>query len=242
MKLLGLADRNLKEISRDPISMILGLLMPIFILFLFASINKRVPLEIFTPELLTPGVIVFGYSFFIMFAATLLAKDRQSAFLIRLYTTPLRPTDYILSYILPFFPLLFLQTVVCFVAGLLMGATFTNLGAALVIFLLLGTTCISVGVLMGAVLTIGQVSAVGSLLITIISLLSGAWMDLKMVGGIFEQIGYYMPFAHAVDAARAVLKGGSLGEASSALLFLGGYALTTTTLAVIAFRSTMRKP
>jgi len=241
MKLLGLADRNLKEISRDPISMILGLLMPIVFLFLFTSINKRLPLELFSPQNLTPAVIVFGYGFFIMFASTLLAKDRQSAFLIRLYTTPLRPVDYILSYILPFFPLLLMQTVVCFVVGILMGATFTNLGAALVIFLLLGLTCISLGVLLGALFTVGQVSAVGSLLITVVSLLSGAWMDLRMVGGVFEKVGYAMPFAHAIDAARAVLKGGSLGDASSALLFLGGYALVTTALAVIAFRRTMRK-
>ncbi len=241
MKLLGLADRNLKEISRDPVSMILGLFMPIVFLFLFTSINKRLPLDLFTPQSLTPAVIVFGYGFFIMFAATLLAKDRQSAFLVRLYTTPLRPADYILSYILPFFPLLLLQTVLCFVFGILMGATFVNMGAVLVIFLLLGITCISLGVLLGALFTVGQVSAVGSLLITVISLMSGAWMDLKLVGGIFEQIGYAMPFAHAIDAARAVLKGGSLSTESSSLLVLGGYALTSTTLAVMAFRRTMRK-
>lgn len=241
MKLLGLADRNLKEISRDPVSMILGLLMPIVFLFLFTSINKRLPLDLFTPQSLTPAVVVFGYGFFIMFAATLLAKDRQSAFLVRLYTTPLRPADYILSYILPFFPLLIVQTVLCFCCGLLMGATFINLGAAILIFLLLGITCISLGVLLGALFTVGQVSAVGSLLITVISLLSGAWMDLKLVGGVFEQVGYAMPFAHAIDAARAVLKGGSLSAESNSLLLLGGYALASTILAIIAFRRTMRK-
>lgn len=241
MKLLGLADRNLKEISRDPISMILGLLMPLVFLFLFSSINKRMPLEIFSALNLTPGVIIFGYGFFIMFASTLLAKDKQSAFLVRLYTTPLRPTDYILSYILPFFPLLLVQTALCLLVGTLLGATFLNLGAASLIFLLLGITCISLGVLLGAMFTVGQVSAVGSLLITVISLMSGAWMDLRMVGGIFEQIGYAMPFAHAVDAARSVLAGGSLETESSSLVMLGLYAVVSTSLAVVAFRRTMRK-
>lgn len=240
MKLIGLAERNLKEISRDPVSMILGLFMPIVFLFLFTSINKRLPIDLFTPQSLTPAVIVFGYGFYIMFAATLLAKDRQSAFLIRLYTTPLRPSDFILSYILPFFPMLLLQTVLCFVCGILMGASFVNIGAALVVFLLLGITCISLGVLMGALLTVGQVSAVGSLFITVISLMSGAWMDLKLVGGVFEQIGYAMPFAHAIDATRAILKGGSLGAESTPLLLLGGYAIASTILAVLAFRRTMR--
>jgi ABC-2 type transport system permease protein len=142
---------------------------------------------------------------------------------------------------LPFFPLLLLQTVLCFVFGMILGATFINLGAVLVIFLLLGITCISLGVLLGALFTVGQVSAVGSLLITVVSLMSGAWMDLKLVGGVFEQIGYAMPFAHAIDSARAVLKGGSLSAESSSLLLLGGYALASTILAVIAFRRTMRK-
>jgi len=198
-------------------------------------------LEQFAPQTLTPGIIIFGYGFFIMFAATLLAKDKQSAFLVRLYTTPLRPTDFILAYILPFYPLLLVQTLICLIVGTLLGATFLNLGAAMVIFLLLGTTCISLGVMLGSLFTVGQVSAAGSLLITVISLMSGAWMDLKMVGGVFEQVGYAMPFAHAVDAARTVLAGGSLGSASSSLLVLGVYALASTALAVVSFRWTMRK-
>jgi len=241
MRMRGLADRNLKEIIRDPISILLGLVMPLVFLMLFSSLNKRLPLELFSPSNLTPGIIIFGYGFFIMFSATLLAKDKQSAFLIRLYTTPLKPSDFIFSYILPFFPLLVLQTIVCMVAGVLFGAVFSHLILATLLFLLIGLTCISLGVMLGALFTVNQVSGIGSLLVTIISLLSGAWMDLKMVGGIFYKVGYALPFAHSVDATRAVLSGASFSTITNNVIVMAIYAVVTTALAILAFQWNMRK-
>lgn len=46
-----------------------------------------------------------------------------------------------------------------------------------------------------------QVGGVGSIVIVMISLFGGVWMDLKAVGGVFEAVGYALPFAHATDAA-----------------------------------------
>ena len=127
MKFLSLADRNMKEVYRDPVSLLLGLLLPLGLLFLFSSIGKGSQIEIFTPAALTPGIIVLSYTFLLMFGAILLAKDKKSAFLIRLFTTPLKSSDFILAYTLPFIPLALFQTFVSFLAGLALGATFFNL-------------------------------------------------------------------------------------------------------------------
>jgi ABC-2 type transport system permease protein len=241
MKILSLADRNMKEVYRDPVSMLLGLAMPVALLILFSSINNKVQLDMFSPKLLTPGIIIFCFAFLIMFSAVLLAKDRQSAFLTRLFTAPLKPSDFILAYILPFMPLALFQTGVCFIIGITLGATFQNVFLSLVIFFFIALTCISLGMILGALLTVNQVSGVGSLLITAIGLFSGAWMPLKTVGGIFETIGYALPFAHAVDATKSLLSGSSFTAIMGNFYWILFYTAALFILAILSFKWKMKQ-
>ena len=212
MKIFSLAGRNIKEVYRDPVSMLLGLAMPVAFLILFSSIYKKAQLEMFSPQMLTPGIVVFCFAFLIMFAAILMAKDKESALLTRLFTTPLKPSDFILAYILPFLPIAFFQTVICLIVGAILGATFQNLVLTCVIFFFTAMICISFGMILGTLFTVNQVPGAGSLLITAIGLFCGAWAPLKMMGGVFETIGYALPFAHAVDAAKALLAGSSFAD------------------------------
>jgi ABC-2 type transport system permease protein len=185
--------------------MLLGMAMPVVLILLFASIQKRLPLEIYSAQMLTPAIVIFSFAFLMMFAAILLAKDSDTAFLTRLFTMPLKSSDFILAYILPFIPVALFQVLICFINGAIIGATYTNIILSLSIFLLVALTCVSLGILLGTFLTVNQVPGVGSLLITAIGLFCGAWMDLKMVGGFLETIGYVLPFAHAVDALQLIL-------------------------------------
>ncbi|MBW6457848.1 MAG: ABC transporter permease [FCB group bacterium] len=241
MRFLRLADRNMKEIYRDPVSMLLGLFMPLVMLFLFSSMFKLAEVDTFSPINLTPGVIIFSFSLIIMFSAVLLARDRQSAFLIRLFTTPLTAWDYILAYVLPFIPFALMQTLVCLLVGTLLGAVYQQITIAILVFLLMAFLCVSIGMIMGSLLTENQVSAVGSLFVVIISLFSGAWMDLKMVGGLFEKIGYALPFAHAVDVARAVFGGAAFTDISRSFYVVLIYTIGLFLLAVVSFLYAKRK-
>jgi ABC-2 type transport system permease protein len=101
--------------------------------------------------------------------------------------------------------------------------------------------CVSLGLLMGAMLTINQVSGMGSLLIVMIALFSGAWTPLKMMGGIFEGIGYALPFAHAVDATRSLLAGASLVSILYNFYFVLIYTVLLFSLSIFAFKRTMKK-
>ncbi len=242
MKFTRLADRNIKEVYRDPVSMLLGLVMPIVMLLLFASINKRQPLEMFSPQVLTPGVVIFGLAFSVMFSAMLLSKDKKNAFLIRLFTTPLKASDYIISYMAPFLPFALMQTTVVFIVGAFLGAVYHNLLMVVLIILLTELICVSLGMIMGALLSENQVAGVGSLLVTMIGLFCGAWMDLHMVGGIFEKIGYAIPFAHAVDASRAAMNGLPFTDYSRAFFIVLIYALVLFVLSIFAFKRAMKKP
>ncbi|MGE5598481.1 MAG: ABC transporter permease, partial [Bacteroidota bacterium] len=94
---------------------------------------------------------------------------------------------------------------------------------------------IGLGMLLGSLCTENQVPGFGSILITGTSLFSGAWMDLKAVGGIFAGIGYALPFAHAIDATRAVVKGAGFGGIMTDLYWVYSYAVVLSGLGVAAF-------
>ncbi len=98
MRMLNFAKRNFKELIRDPLSLVFEIVLPVFLLFIFQQFN--IPDEIFSIENFTPSIILFGFSFITLFTATLVSKDRTSSLLIRLGTSPMKSSDFILGYIL----------------------------------------------------------------------------------------------------------------------------------------------
>lgn len=95
MKMLNFSSRTAKEILRDPVNLGFGLDFPVVLILLLSAIQANVPVSVFQIDSLAPGMTVFGLSFMTLFAATLIAKDRESALLQRLYTTPLTAADFI---------------------------------------------------------------------------------------------------------------------------------------------------
>lgn len=122
---LLLAKRNAKEILRDPLNLCFGLGFPLVLLGLLTAIQANVPKELFPLDQLTPGIAVFGLSFMSLFSATLISRDRSSALLLRLYTTPLRPLDYILGYALPMVPIALAQSAITLLFGVILGLPWT---------------------------------------------------------------------------------------------------------------------
>ena len=106
MRRITLVKRCAKEILRDPINLGFGLGFPLVLLLLLSAIQANIPVSLFEIHTLTPGITVFGLSFMTLFSATLIAKDRESALLQRLYTTPLTGFDFIIGYMLPILPIL----------------------------------------------------------------------------------------------------------------------------------------
>ena len=97
-RMLSFANRTMKEILRDPLTMAFGLGFPVVLLLLLSLIQANIPVEMFELTHLTPGITVFGLSFMTLFSAQLISKDRTSSLLTRLYTTPLKATDFILEH------------------------------------------------------------------------------------------------------------------------------------------------
>ena len=209
MKTLTFAKRNAKEILRDPLNLFFGLGFPIILILLLNTIQRNVPVPLFEIQHLTPGITVFALSFMTLFSATLIAKDRETALMQRLYTTPLKATDFILGYALPIIPIAVGQSAVCYLFAIILGLEVTvNILLAILFILPISVLFISLGLLFGSILTDKQAGGVcGALLTNLSAWLSGTWFDLELVGGVFEKIAHALPFFHAVELERALLMG-----------------------------------
>ncbi len=242
MRVFTLAHRCNKEILRDPLNLMFGLGFPVALLLLLSIIQANIPVPLFEIAHLTPGISVFGLSFMTLFSATLIAKDRESALLQRLYTTPLKASDFILGYLLPMIPLAMVQSIVCYLIAIVLGLPVTvNIIYAVFMILPISLFYISLGLLCGSVCNVKQVGGIcGALLTNLSGWLSGIWFDLDLVGGTFSAIANLLPFAHAVELERAILNGNHTVTFSH-LLFVVGYAICTTVGAIILFLRQMKK-
>ena len=230
------AKRCTKEILRDPINLAFGLGFPLALMLLMSAIQANIPVPLFEIESLTPGIGVFGLSFVTLFSATLIARDRETALLQRLYTSPMKGVDFILGYMIPILPLALAQTVVCYLCALLLGLPLNvNILYAVLGMIPVTVFYIGMGLLCGSVLGVKQVGGIcGALLTNLSGWLSGVWFDLGLVGGTFRKIANLLPFVHSVEMERALLAGDFQGAVSHLLPVLL-YGVGTTVLAVYFF-------
>ena len=242
MRMLTLAKRNAKEILRDPLNLFFGLGFPLVLLLLLSAIQANIPVKLFEIQHLTPGITVFGLSFMTLFSATIIAKDRGSSLLQRLYTTPLTPIDFILGYTLPVIPIAVAQCIICYLAAIALGLTITvHIFYAVIFIIPVSILYVALGLLCGSVLNDKQVGGIcGALLTNLSAWLSGVWFDLDLVGGAFKKISYALPFVHAVEMERSVLAG-DFGRAFPHLWWVLGYAVILLVLAVLLFLRQMKK-
>ncbi len=242
MRMLTFAQRNAKEILRDPLNLAFGLGFPLVLILLLSAIQANIPVPLFEIQHLAPGITVFGLSFMTLFSATILAKDRGSALLQRLYTTPLTPVDFILGYTLPMIPIALMQCVICYVAAVILGLQITvNILYAVIFVIPVSVLYIALGLLCGSVLNDKQVGGVcGALLTNLSAWLSGIWFDLELVGGVFQKIAYALPFVHAVEMERAILKG-DFADAFGHIWWVLGYGVVILTAAVWLFLRQMKR-
>ena len=242
MRMMTFAKRCTKEILRDPINLGFGLGFPLVLLLLLSALQANIPVSLFEINTLTPGITIFGLSFMTLFSATLIAKDRESAFLQRLYTTPLTGIDFIIGYILPILPISIGQAVICYLFAIPLGLTFhVNIIYAVVGIIPMAIFNIALGLLCGSIFGVKQVGGIcGALLTNLSAWLSGVWFDLELVGGIFEKIAYSLPFVHAVEMEKALFNG-NFEVAVSHILPILIYGVITTVIAVLCFLRQVKK-
>lgn len=243
------AARNCKELLRDPLSWIFCLGFPLVMLLLMTLIHQSIPAQagmtLFELENLTPGILIFGHTFIMLFACLLISGDRKDAFLLRLFTSPMRSMDFIAGYLLPLIVLSVGQSVVTCLSALLFSA-FQDISLhpaymamSILISLpsvLLFTAC---GILFGTLFQKNAAPGICSILITFSAMLGGIWMDIEAMGGTLEKICAALPFYHAVKAARLAFTGrfADMWQETGIVLL---WAAAAMLLSVVLFRKKMR--
>lgn len=246
MRAYVFASRNTKEILRDILTLFFGLAFPLVILLLLYAIGSAVPkeahLDMFDIENLTPGITVFGLSFIALFSAQLIAKDKTTSFMMRLFTSPIKSSEFILGYTLPLIPMSLAQTLICYITAIILGLEFTpNILLAAVVNIPIALVFIALGLLCGTVLSEKAVGGIcGALLTNLSAWFSNIWFDTALVGGWFEGIANALPFAHAVNAARYALNG-EFESVMPDLLWVIGYAVVLLAVAIVIFTVKMKR-
>ena len=242
MRMITFAKRCAKEILRDPINLSFGLGFPLILLLLLSALQANIPVHLFEIDTLAPGITVFGLSFMTLFSATLVARDRESALLQRLYTTPLNGLDFILGYMLPILPIAIGQALICYLFAIPLGLTVSaNIVYAVIGIIPMAVFNIALGLLCGSILGVKQVGGIcGALLTNLSAWLSGVWFDLKLVGGLFEKTANALPFLHAAQLEKALFSG-NLQAALPHILPVMAYGALTAAAAVFCFLRQMNK-
>lgn len=243
MKFRAFAARCVKEIIRDPLSIIFGVGFPVVLLIFMTLLKKSIadmPKELFALETFTPGMMVFGLSFIMLFLGVLVMNDRNSSFLPRLYSSPMTVCDYVFGYVLPMIPIGILQTVICFVTAVILGLKI-SVNMIFVILLMIPVTLMfaSLGLMLGAIFSTAALNGISTIIVNVSALLSGTWFSLDMVGGKFKTFCMCLPFAHAVNAASGGLCGNYENLPINIAVILG-YTALFFTVGMIIFKKKMK--
>jgi len=237
---LAFSKRCTKELLRDPLSLIFGVGLPLVLLFLMNALRRSTGQDIFPIADFAPATAVFAQTFLSMFSGLLIAQDRGSAYLARLYASPLTAKDFILGYSLPLLPLALAQGAICLGASLMLGLSFSiNLLWALLCMIPVSVLFIALGLLLGCLLKETQVGGIGSALVQVMAFTSGMWFDIRLIGGAFFAISRCLPFMYSVDLIRNAMSG-SFSALPLNLAVVCAWSLALLALAVFVFRRRMK--
>ena len=242
-RILTLIKRNITEILRDPLSLIFLMAMPLLmeVLFYFLFHNLTSQFEI---KYLAPGIAVFSQSFITLFAGLLIALDRSTSFLTRLYVSETKPYEFIFGYTGALLPIGLIQSLLFFAVGGLLDASFWSLSMipGALFCVLTSLFFIGLGILLGSLCTEKAIGGVASAVIAGQSVLSGMWFPTEGLSGGMLTVMKVLPFRNASVLVQNVI-GGSTGTFDGfwlPLLIVLAYTVIAFVLATAVFRRKMK--
>ncbi|MDO5521127.1 MAG: ABC transporter permease [bacterium] len=249
MRYQTFSKRVIKELVREPLSYIFCVGFPLVMLVVMTLINQSIPkeanMDIFKIQYLCPGIAVFGLTFVMLFVCLQVSKDRSSAFLLRLYASPMKSFDFIAGYTFPVMLLAVAQIILCFgasfVIGCVSGYTFHILNMLIALLSLLPTALLFIGfgMLFGTLLGEKTSPPLCSIVISVASILGGVWMDVDAMGGGLLQVAKVLPFYYSVKVTRYAMFG-EYSDMIRPLLVLLLYMAVIYILALFVFRKKMQ--
>jgi ABC-2 type transport system permease protein len=223
---------------RDSLSLGVNVALPIALLLVLQALEGVD--EFFAPASLAPGVVLFGYAMLTMTSAMSLAQDRESSLFARLLTTPVRANEFVVAYSVPYLAIAAIQALLVYAVAVPLGAGTEGSPLWLVVVLaLMAVLYVGLGMLIGA--TVPYKAVTGPwMVVLLLTIFGGTWVNLAEIGGVFESVAAWFPFAHALDAMRAVaLDGAGWSDIAGDVAWVAGYATVIVVVAIAVFRRRM---
>ena len=237
MRIITFAKRNLKEIIRDPLSIIFAIILPLFLLYIFEQF--KIPNEVYNIENFTPGIIIFSLSFITMFTSSLVAKDRSTSLTTRLEVSPMKSIDYILGYSISVLPIVLIQNILLFMTAMLLGLNFSiNIIYTILVSIPISLLFISLGILIGTITNEKSSSGVSSIVVQLVAFTSGMYFSIDMVGNTFSTICKILPFQSTLNITKSVLNN-SYNNILTSILVVVIYTVITIVLEIFLFKKKM---
>lgn len=237
MRIITFAKRNLKEIIRDPLSIIFAIILPLFLLYIFEQF--KIPNEVYNIENFTPGIIIFSLSFITMFTSSLVAKDRSTSLTTRLEVSPMKSIDYILGYSISVLPIVLIQNILFFMTAMLLGLNFSiNIIYTILVSIPISLLFISLGILIGTITNEKSSSGVSSIVVQLVAFTSGMYFSTDMVGNTFSTICKILPFQSTLNITKSVLNN-SYNNILTSTLIVVIYTIITILLEIFLFKKKM---
>ena len=237
MRTINFAKRNIKELLRDPLGIIFSIILPLFLLIIFQQF--KIPSDVYKLENFTPGIIIFSFSFITLFTATLVANDRTSSLLSRLFSSPMKPMEYIFGYTLAILPIVIIQSALFYAVALFLGLEFSiNVILSILASIPISILFIALGILIGSITTAKSSSGLGSIVVQLVAFTSGMYFSSDIVGKTFDTICKILPFSRVLDIVKEILNNNYINIISNSIIS-AIYITGITIIAILIFKKKM---
>ena len=248
---ISFAKRNLIEISRDTLSYIFCVGFPVIMLIVMTLVNETIPKEagmtIFRIDNLAGGIAIFGQSFIMLFTALTVSKDRATSFLVRLFASPMKSSDFTNGYLLPMLAIAMVQAVIAFILAFvisrIVGVKISALGLLFALLVLIPSALMfsAIGLIFGTIFSDKAAPGLCSIIISLGSFMGAIWFDAESAGGVLLKICKCLPFLYCTKSVRAAIHL-DLGVDAFVVPFLivVGCATVLTVLASVVFKTKMK--
>ena len=209
------AKRNLIEVYRDPLSWIFCIAFPIVMLIIMSIVNSAIPKEagntLFRIDNLAGGIAIFGQMFVMLFTAIAVAKDRNGAFLTRLYSSPMKSGNFVWGYIFPMLLTAVIQSCISLAAAVVISLitdySLNIAGLLLAVVAVIPSALMfsAIGFLFGTFFNEKAAPGICSIVISLGAMVGGIWFDVEGVGGFMYKLGRCLPFLYATKLARSAI-------------------------------------
>ncbi len=205
---------EIRRLLRNRRTVVLSLVMPVVLFFLFRSgSGRRIP-QVLGPEFAAMamiGIAVYGAMLAATSAGAMVSIERSLGWSRQLRLTPINPAAYVAVKVIAAMLLGLVSVIVVFVAGAIDGITMpasTWLLSALLAWIT-AVVFASFGLFMGYLLPSENVMQIIGLVLGVFAFFGGLFVPLSLLPPAIQDVGPYMPTYGVVEIARYPLLGGT---------------------------------